>query len=87
MKELAESDPRDGMDEIVERFRARNHPEWTMAAKVIETVLRTQKAKNVSELRGGARKVGRFLLNGPPAARRTGGVPQAAAPVQLDDVP
>jgi hypothetical protein len=82
LKELAESDPRDGMDEVVERFRARNHPEWTMAAQVIETVLRTQKAKNVSELRGWARKVGRFLLNGPSADQRVNGVPHSVPPPQ-----
>jgi hypothetical protein len=40
-----------------------------MAAQVVETLMRTQKAKNVSELRGWARKVGRFLLNGPSDVR------------------
>ncbi len=44
-----------------------------MAARVIETLMRTQKAKDVSEVRGWARKVGRFLLNGPAAGLRLGG--------------
>jgi len=65
LKELAEWDPRDGLERVVEEFRGRNHPDWTMAAQVIEMVMQTQKAKDVSELRGWARKVGRFLLNSP----------------------
>jgi hypothetical protein len=36
-----------------------------VAAQVIETIMRTQNASDVSELRGWARKVGRFLLHGP----------------------
>jgi hypothetical protein len=79
LKELAECDPRDSLDEVIERFRTRNHPDWTMAAQVIETLMRTQKAKDVSELRGWARKVGRFLLNGPAANLRPGGTQPAVA--------
>ena len=69
LRELAEWDPTDGFDKVVEQFRKRDHPDWTMAARVVETLIRTQKAKNVSELRGWARKVRRFLLNGPGADR------------------
>lgn len=65
LKELSECDPTDSPEDLVQRFRDRNHPDWTMAAKVIETMMRTQKAKDVSELRGWARNVGRFLLNSP----------------------
>ena len=82
LQELAEWDPRDGLDKVVERFRSRNHPDWMMAAQVIETVMQTQKAKDVSELRGWARKVGRFLLNGPAANLRLSGTPPAVATPQ-----
>jgi hypothetical protein len=64
-KELAECDPTNSFNRLIERFRDHEHPDWSMAAKVIETLMRTQKAKDVSELRGWARKVGRFLLKGP----------------------
>ena len=37
-QELAEWDPGDAMDAVVEQFRARNHPDWLMAARVIETL-------------------------------------------------
>jgi hypothetical protein len=80
MKELSEWDPTDGFDQVVERFRARNQPDWNMAARVIETLIRTQKPKNVSEIRGWARKVGRFLLNGPGADRLAGGVQAPVTP-------
>jgi len=65
LKELAEWDPGDSLDMVVEQFRTRNHPDWSMAAQVLEMVMQTQKAKDVSEVRGWARKVGRFLLNAP----------------------
>ncbi len=82
LKELAECDPRDGLDKLVERFRSRSHPDWTMAAQVIETIMQTQKTKDVSELRGWARKVGRFLLSGPAADLGLGGTsPRAAVAV------
>ncbi len=67
LKALAECDPTDKYNQVIERFRNRNHPDWTMASKVIETLMRTQKPTDVSELRGWARKVGRFLLKGPTA--------------------
>ena len=67
LKELAECDPTSTYDQVIERFREREQPDWAMASKVIETLLRTQKASDVSELRGWARKVGRFLLKGPTA--------------------
>lgn len=70
LKELAEWDPGSRLDEVVEEFRARNHPDWTMAAKVIEMVMGTQKAEHVRELRGWAHNVGRFLLSWPVAASR-----------------
>jgi len=82
LKELAEWDPRDGLDEVVKLFRTRNHHDWTMAAQVIETFMRTQKTKDVSELRGWARKVGRFLLNGPSANLPLGGTQPAVATPQ-----
>ena len=41
-----------------------------MASKVIEILMQTQKAKGVSELRGWARIVGRFLLNAPTSDLR-----------------
>jgi tRNA A37 threonylcarbamoyladenosine biosynthesis protein TsaE len=82
LKELAEWDPRDGLETIVEEFRGRNHPDWTMAAQVIEMVMQTQKAKDVSELRGWARKVGRFLLNSPSMEVRYGTSQSFTAPQQ-----
>jgi len=63
-------------DTVVERFRSVNHPDWSMAAQVIETVTRTQKAKDIRELRNWALKVGRFLLNSP--------LDDASRPVQWD---
>jgi tRNA A37 threonylcarbamoyladenosine biosynthesis protein TsaE len=84
LKELAECDPRDGLEKVVDQFRSRNHPDWTMAAQVIETIMQTQKAKDVSELRGWARKVGRFLLNGPAANLRLGGTPLAVVTPQAE---
>jgi hypothetical protein len=66
LKEISDCDPRERPQDLVERFRSRNDPDWTMAAKVIETITRTQKTTN-GELRGWARHVGRFLLNSPTA--------------------
>jgi hypothetical protein len=63
LRELAEWDPGEPLTGVVERFRARNHTDWTMAARVIETLMRTQRSESVSELRGWARTVGRFMLN------------------------
>lgn len=68
LKEISECDPTVRPQDLVQRFRNRNDPDWTMAANVIETITRTQKTTNVSELRGWARHVGRFLLNSPIAA-------------------
>jgi hypothetical protein len=67
---LGELDPRTKADEVVTQFRERNDPEWTTAAQVIETVMRTQDRTDVSDLRGWARKVGRYLLHGPIAESR-----------------
>jgi hypothetical protein len=64
LKELAECDPKTSYQQVIERFREFQQPDWTMASQVIETLLRTQKATDVSELRGWARNVGRFLLKG-----------------------
>jgi hypothetical protein len=69
IKDLANLDPKDSFENVIERFRERDHTDWGMAAQVLETLMRTQKATNVSELRGWARKVGRFLLH---AAYRDG---------------
>ena len=74
LNELAQCDPGEKIDKLVERLRDHNHPEWTMAAQVVEALMRSQKPINVAELRGWARKVGRFLLSGPEGDRgvRTG---------------
>jgi hypothetical protein len=64
LTELAECHPGQSMESVVDTLRSRNHPDWTMAAQVIEALMQSQKAKNVAELRGWARKVRRFLLNG-----------------------
>jgi hypothetical protein len=71
-REFAECDPSATPDDIVKRFRSHNHPDWNMAAQVIEVLMRTQKAKDVSELRNWASKVGRFLLNSPHDGRLDG---------------
>jgi hypothetical protein len=63
LRELAEWDPTDPCEKVVAEFRNRDHPDWNMAAKVIETIIRTQKPKDMRELRGWARKVSRFLLH------------------------
>jgi hypothetical protein len=65
MRELAERDPQDELDDVIKSFRERNQKDWTVAAQVLEMLMRTQKSQDVSELRGWARKVGRFLLQGP----------------------
>jgi hypothetical protein len=75
LRELADWNPGDSMDRVIEEFRSRNHPDWTIAAQVIETVTQTQKAKDVRELRGWAPRVGRFLLNSPVADLRLGATP------------
>jgi len=64
LTELAERDPRDGLDKVIDAFRERRHPDWIMSAQVLETLMRTQRTNDASELRGWARKVGRFLLQG-----------------------
>jgi len=64
LTELAERDPRDGLDKVIDAFRERRHPDWIMSAQVLETLMRTQRTTDASELRGWARKVGRFLLQG-----------------------
>jgi hypothetical protein len=68
--ELGELDPKDSYAHVVEEFTKRGEPDWTAAARVIETIMRTQKAADVFELRGWARQVGRFLLHGPIADLR-----------------
>lgn len=65
LKDLAERDPRDGFEQVIEAYRERGQTDWTMAARVLETLMRTQKARDISELRGWAGKVGRFMLQGP----------------------
>jgi hypothetical protein len=74
---LGEWDPRAKYDEVIKTFRERNDPEWTAAAQVIETIMRTQNATDVAELRGWARKVGRFLLHGPVVEQRAAPTPSA----------
>jgi hypothetical protein len=63
--EIEASDSRVSPDEIVRRFREVNHSDWSMAAQVIEVVLRSQRAKDIRELRDWTSNVGRFLLNSP----------------------
>jgi hypothetical protein len=65
LKELAMRDPDDSWESVIKSFRERKNPDWKMASQVLETLMRTQKAKDVSEIRGWARQVGRFLLRGP----------------------
>jgi KAP-like P-loop domain-containing protein len=65
--DLSELNPQGKYAEVVARFKEKNEPDWTAAAQVLETIRRSQNAADVSELRGWARKVGRFLLHGPKA--------------------
>ena len=65
LKDLAERDPRDTFELVIDAYRKRAQADWTMAARVLETLMRTQKARDIAELRGWARRVGRFLLQGP----------------------
>ncbi|MDB4888901.1 MAG: hypothetical protein JWL61_756 [Gemmatimonadetes bacterium] len=69
LRELSQWDPRDSLDEVVRTFRENEHPDWAMAAQVIEMLTQTQPAADVSELRGWAGQVGRFLLKGPTDTR------------------
>jgi hypothetical protein len=81
LRELAERNPGDTFDSVIDEFRERNDADWTMAAVVLETMMRTQKAKDVAELRGWARRVGRFLLQGPKQELgERGAAPAPAAP-------
>jgi hypothetical protein len=64
MHELAAWDPKGTLEDVIESFKRRKQPEWTVAARVIETLVSTQRAEDVSELRGWAGKVARFLLHG-----------------------
>jgi hypothetical protein len=63
--DLSERDPTDQMSSCIAEFRQKGGPDWMLAAQVLETLIRTQKPRNMSELRGWARSVGRFLLRGP----------------------
>lgn len=81
LQEVAECDPGERVELLIDRLRRRNHSDWTMAAQVIEAVMRSQKASSVAELRGWARKVGRFMLSGPQDTR-VGGVRLAAVSQQ-----
>lgn len=74
---LGEWDPRAKYEDVVNAFRERQDPDWTVAAQVIETIMRTQNATDVSELRGWARKVRRFLLHGPGSERGAAAPPPA----------
>lgn len=64
---LGNWDPRARYVDLIANFRKRNDPEWTAAAQVIETIMRTQAAQDVADLRGWARKVRRYLLQGTDA--------------------
>ncbi len=76
--ELGELDPKDTYAHVVEEFGKRGEPDWNAAARVIETIMRSQKATDVFELRGWARQVGRFLLHGPIADLRPRATPPPA---------
>jgi hypothetical protein len=69
------------MDAVVDALRGHDRPDWTMAAQVIEALMQSQKAKNASELRGWARRVRRFLLNGGQYTQVSGVRPATAAGV------
>jgi hypothetical protein len=64
LKDLSERDPRDIFKDVIDAYRKHGQPDWMTAASVLETLARTQRAKDISELRGWARQVGRFLLQG-----------------------
>jgi hypothetical protein len=63
MAYLTQMDPTEAMVRVVERLRAHREADFMMAAQVIETLMRTQEAQNVSELRGWARRVERYFLH------------------------
>jgi hypothetical protein len=73
LKELADADPGDTYDEVIAQL-TKAHPDWTTAVAVIQTLSRTQKARNVVELRGWAGKVARFLLHSPAGEPSRDGV-------------
>ena len=64
LTELAQRDPGHRLDQVIKDFRAGKHPDWATAAQVLEMLMRTQKSDDISELRGWASNVGRFLLQG-----------------------
>ena len=64
-REIAAYDAQTTPNDIVRRFREANHPDWSMAAQVIEQVLRSQRANDIRELRDWTANVGRFLLKSP----------------------
>jgi hypothetical protein len=66
LNEIATCDPQRTFADLVARFRDRNHPDWTMAARVLETIARRPDTALTTELRGWARQVARFLLQSPP---------------------
>jgi hypothetical protein len=74
LQELAEWDPQDSVGEVVDHWKARNQPDWMMAAQVVEMLMQTQNAKDVAELRGWARKVRRYLLSAQSADLQLGGI-------------
>jgi hypothetical protein len=80
---LGDWDPRAKYEDVTAQFRAKQDPEWTAAAQVIETIMRTQNATDVAELRGWARQVGRFLLHGPMA--ELGAPPPVEAAGRVED--
>jgi hypothetical protein len=82
LQAISECDPGATLTDVVDAFRAWNHPDWTMAAQVLETLMRTQRVSDVAEVRGWARKVRRFLLNRPPLDGRAADLntPQLQSP-------
>ena len=67
LSDLSALNPQERYAHVVDQFRQKKDPDWTAAAQVIETIMRTQNAADVSELRGWAGKVRRYLLHGPNA--------------------
>jgi hypothetical protein len=76
LNEIAECDPSDTFAQLIQRFKDRGKPDWTMAARVLQTLSRSRPGERAAELRGWARKAARFQLQAPP---------ESAAPVRSAD--
>jgi hypothetical protein len=63
VRQLSDWDPRDSVDHVIEVFRREGHPDRAMASQVLETLMRTQDARNVAEFRGWAQRVERYFIH------------------------